>query len=77
MSTVRGDAHALLIRVYKDPAQPLALRIDCAKAALPYEKPRLASVEVKQIGTPGLTPAPLGGAADSAKHRLGGALADG
>jgi hypothetical protein len=66
MSAVRGDAHALLIRVYKDPAQPLALRVDCAKAALPYEKRRLARVEVKPIGK-----------ATSAKHRLSGAMADG
>ena len=56
----RGDAHALLICIYKDPNQPLAVRIDCAKAALPYEKPRLAAVEVKPIGTPGFAlPAPI------------------
>jgi hypothetical protein len=58
----RGDAHALLICIYKDPSQPLAVRIDCAKAALPYEKPRLAAVEVKPIGTPGFAlPAPIDG----------------
>jgi len=41
-----GDAHALLIATYKDPAQPMELRIKAALGALPYEKPRLASVEL-------------------------------
>src|SRR5438552_8626922 len=38
----QGDAHAYLMLIYKDPAQETAVRIDAAKAALPYEKPRLA-----------------------------------
>ena len=42
-----GDAHALLMYVYKDPARDLALRIDCAKAAISYEKPKLSPVQVK------------------------------
>jgi hypothetical protein len=41
-----GDAHALLVWVYKSPALPLDTRMDAAKAALPYEKPRLAPTEV-------------------------------
>jgi len=41
----QGDAHAYLMLIYKDPAQETAVRIDAAKAALPYEKPRLAPVE--------------------------------
>ena len=41
-----GDAHAFLMAVYKDPAQPIELRIDAAKAAIRYEKPALASVDV-------------------------------
>ncbi len=41
-----GDAHALLVMLYKDASQPISVRIDAAKAALPYEKPRLASVSV-------------------------------
>jgi hypothetical protein len=40
-----GDAHALLIWAYKHPELPLALRIDAAKGALPYEKPRLMSID--------------------------------
>ena len=44
-----GDAHALLMTVYKDLKQPIGLRIEAAKAALPYEKPRLASIENKIV----------------------------
>lgn len=40
----RGDAHALLMVVYKDTSLPLPLRVDAAKAALRYEKPALSSV---------------------------------
>lgn len=40
-----GDAHALLITIYKDPRAPLELRVHCAQACLPYEKPRLAAIE--------------------------------
>jgi hypothetical protein len=38
-----GDAHALLMSVYKDTRLAIDLRADAAKAALPYEKPRLQS----------------------------------
>jgi hypothetical protein len=31
--------------LYKEPAQETAVCIDAAKAALPYEKPRLAPIE--------------------------------
>lgn len=40
-----GDAHALLVTVYKDPSIPLDTRLDAAKAAIGYEKPRLANVD--------------------------------
>ena len=40
-----GDAHTLLMMVYKNLDLPYALRADAAKACLPYEKPRLATVE--------------------------------
>jgi hypothetical protein len=40
-----GDAHALLAAVYKDPAQPMELRMEAAKAAIGYEKPRLAAID--------------------------------
>jgi hypothetical protein len=36
-----GNAHALLMAIYKDPALPLHVRVDAAKAAIGYEKPRL------------------------------------
>ena len=35
--------------VYKDLKQPIGLRMEAAKAALPYEKPRLASIENKIV----------------------------
>ena len=41
----QGDAHALLMAVYKDTTLPLQTRLDAAKAAIAYEKPRLAAVE--------------------------------
>ena len=44
-----GDAHALLMTVYKDLNQPIGLRMEAAKAALPYEKPRRASIENKIV----------------------------
>jgi hypothetical protein len=46
----QGDAHALLMAVYKDPRQPVQLRLEAARAAIAYEKPRLAAVEAKVEG---------------------------
>jgi hypothetical protein len=43
----QGDAHALLMTVYKDPSQDWPLRIDAAKAAIKFEKPALSSVEAR------------------------------
>ena len=45
-----GDAHAFLIAVYKDPGQPMEIRLDAAKAAVRYEKPALAAVDVTSLG---------------------------
>ncbi len=42
-----GDAHALLVSVYKDTRYPIELRLDAAKAAIRFEKPALSSVEAK------------------------------
>jgi hypothetical protein len=42
-----GDAHALLMALYKDPRKEITIRLDAAKAAAPYEKPKLASTELK------------------------------
>src|SRR5262249_42041140 len=44
----QGDAHALLMAIYKNPRVPPAVRLDAAGKALAYEKPRLASMEVTQ-----------------------------
>lgn len=41
----KGDAHALLMTVYKDTTQPLNIRLDAAKAAIGYEVPKLAAVQ--------------------------------
>lgn len=41
-----GDAHALLVTVYKNPAHEWNLRLDAAKAAIRYEKPALATVDL-------------------------------
>jgi hypothetical protein len=49
LEVFHGDAHALLMTVYKDLNQPIGLRMEAAKAALPYEKPRLASIENKIV----------------------------
>jgi hypothetical protein len=46
----QGDAHALLMAVYKDPQQPSELRLEAARAAIGYEKPKLAAVETKIDG---------------------------
>jgi len=40
-----GDAHALMMTVYKDPRHDWPVRLDAAKAAIRYEKPALANVE--------------------------------
>lgn len=42
-----GDAHALLMAVYKDMTKDLQVRVDAAKAAIRYEKPALSSVEAQ------------------------------
>jgi hypothetical protein len=41
----KGDSHELLMLIYKDTSQPLPLRVDAAKVAIAYEKPKLAAVE--------------------------------
>jgi len=40
-----GDAHALLILIYKNTALPLELRMDAAKAAIRFEKPAKAVID--------------------------------
>lgn len=41
----KGDSHALLMAVYKNEDLPLMIRVDAARAAIGYEKPKLAAVE--------------------------------
>jgi len=49
----KGDAHAFLTAVYKDQQQPLVMRIDAAKAAIGYEKPKLTSLDANIDATVG------------------------
>ena len=49
-----GDAHAYLVAIYKDPAQPIERRMDAAKATIGYEKPRLAAVDTNTDNGPSL-----------------------
>lgn len=44
--TFKGDALALLVWCYKNESLPIGFRADCARSALPFEKPRLASTEL-------------------------------
>ena len=43
----KGDSHALLMSIYKDQTLPIDVRMDAAKAAIAYEKPRLSAVDMK------------------------------
>lgn len=48
-----GDAHTLLMAVYKNQDLPLPIRLDAAKAAIKFEKPALQATTVQhsnQIG---------------------------
>jgi hypothetical protein len=40
-----GDSHALLMAIYKNQTLPIELRADCAKTAIRFEKPALASTD--------------------------------
>jgi hypothetical protein len=53
-----GDGVALMIAVYKDETMPLALRVQCAALAAPYERPRLNAMAVvtKNADDPGADP---------------------
>lgn len=48
-----GDAHALLMAVYKDESLPIKARLDAAVAAIGYEKPRLSSIDANIDATVG------------------------
>lgn len=45
-SAFDGDAHSLLILIYKNEALPLQIRLDAAKVAIRFEKAALAAVEL-------------------------------
>jgi hypothetical protein len=66
-----GDAHALLMAVYKDAHQPIELRVAAAKAAIGFEKLRLAAIEGKVEGV--LTLEQLVRASMEPRERVGAA----
>ena len=39
-----GDSYAFLATIYKDKQQPIGVRMDAAKTAIAYERPRLSNV---------------------------------
>lgn len=43
----KGDAHAFLMAVYKDTSNPIKDRLAAATAAIGYEKPKLAAIEMQ------------------------------
>jgi len=45
------DPLAFLLGLVDDVAQPMDLRVDCAKACVPYLHPRLNSSDVKASGS--------------------------
>jgi hypothetical protein len=47
IESFQGDAHALLVWIYRNTELPIGLRLDAAKAAAPFEKPRLATRRVE------------------------------
>lgn len=42
----QGSAHEFLVHVYKNGKVPMAARIDCAKAAVSFEKAKLAAIAI-------------------------------
>jgi hypothetical protein len=44
----QGDAHTLLVSVYRDVSMPLDVRIDAAKAAVKYERPALQATTITE-----------------------------
>src|SRR5690349_10837890 len=48
-SAFDGDAVSLLQLVYRNPAMPWEIRIDCAKAACRFERPQLSAVATRDV----------------------------
>jgi hypothetical protein len=42
---VPTSAHDILVAIYKNPLLPIDTRLEAAKAAIAYEKPRLAAIQ--------------------------------
>jgi hypothetical protein len=43
-----GDAHALLVAIYRNESLPLSMRLDAAKSAVKFERPALATTVLTQ-----------------------------
>jgi DNA-binding winged helix-turn-helix (wHTH) protein len=80
-SRFEGDAYAVLRSIYRDPRQPIALRIAAAKAALPFEREAIDETRRPDDGEPGditppaklpakLAPRPERRSHDDRPHRL-------
>ncbi|MGX7706326.1 hypothetical protein [Methylobacterium sp. Gmos1] len=66
-----GDAHAYLMAVYKDPRNPVEIRLDAAGKAIRFEKPALAALEAKVDNTHrDVTDEPLDAGAWEAQHTV-------
>ncbi len=63
-----GGAHDLLMAVYKDTTRPIEQRMDAAKAAIGYERPRLAAVNANVQGGLTLEQLVLGSMAERASY---------
>jgi hypothetical protein len=46
-SLLKCTTHELLVAIYQDESQDIGARIDAAKAAIGYEKPKLATTTIK------------------------------
>jgi hypothetical protein len=44
-----GDGVAFLQTIYKDPSQPLSVRIDAASKAARFERPMLSNTNVRNV----------------------------
>ena len=66
-----GDAHALLIATYKNPNLDLHVRLDAAKAALPYEKPRRRNTDREAWGSATRSAAPASAATSQIASHCG------
>jgi hypothetical protein len=74
MGAFDGDALALMVAIYSDTRQPMSLRLDAAKSAIPFERPRLSTVDAKvtsSVSLADLVNASYGSDVGKTQHSLG------